>query len=445
LSHRGIEVWLDEQQMDPGASLPKRIQDAIRSCSHLLVLLTKTSTMSIWVQKEIAFARKRKPPVTILPVVGESDVQSPLLDETVGIDISDTCYFETALDNLTQAVSGNADQSFRNISLLRKDLEQLGREMPQLSSVQLSEYESHAYFNAIPIDSSTMHEVETFAAIQWDLAAKQDEPKTLSSAHPPSDNVAFAAADLFRKHGLGYYVLTRFVETCENRQSVHNMFSYLTDGLQQNDGAVEKVCHLFAKSQQPQHVTLRWFVIREFERLSEMQMNWAIAHFIQNAKSPENDGIFTAFALFKRMPNSKALENLWERWISQGQIGFDGKLHADIVILFFRLMNDAIVDGLAQFHPGLKLFRNHFRSLARGRKLQERLAAADILSYAQKEHYTQLPNLCEELSAALSSAEWKELNLPAKITSLFAELVTKAERGDDVMAARLRLYEVVNA
>jgi hypothetical protein len=65
-------------------------------------------------------------------------------------------------------------------------------------------------------------------------------------------------------------------------------------------------------------------------------------------------------------------------------------------------MNDAVAQGLGQFQSCIKLFRNHIRNLARGRELRERLAAAEILILAHDEQYVQLPDLCEEVRAALS-------------------------------------------
>ncbi len=220
------------------------------------------------------------------------------------------------------------------------------------------------------------------------------------------------------------------------------MFSHLTNGSQQIDDSIEKVRLLFVRAIQPQHVALRWFVICEFERMSEAQKAWAVAHFVQNADSPENDALFTAFALFKLMPADKALESLWSRWVSQGRVGFDGELHLDHTQVFFRLMNDAVSQELAQFQPCIKLFTNHIRNLARGRELCERLAAAEILILAHHEQYVQLPDLCEEVGAAPYRAEWKELDLPAAVTSAFVGLVGTVEQGGD---ARLAYTELLKA
>lgn len=277
LGHRGFEVWLDEQQIQITETLTKRVRQAIQSSSRLLVLLTEASvSTSKWVPREVAFAREQTPSIAIVPLIAESDVQSPLLDETLGVNLSDTAFVESAIDDLARALRGDAVLGSRDTALMRKDLERLGRDLPLLSAIQLSRYQSHDSFEAIRIDTSMMHEVETFVAIEWDLATapnrgSQAEDSAADGGISPSDQIAYETADLFRKHGLGYYVLTAFVNTCVDRISVHNMFSRLTNGPQQIDGAVEKVRLLFVGAIKPQHVALRWFVLCEFERMSEAQ------------------------------------------------------------------------------------------------------------------------------------------------------------------------------
>lgn len=153
LRHRGLDVWLDESEMQAGDALPGRIRTAIQSRSHLLVLLTEASVHSSWVSREIAFARELSPEVTVVPITGETNVSSPLLDETLGVDVSDTALLEARLDELVHSIGGNPAE--RDVVLMRPDLEQLGHELPLLSAIQLSEPQSHAFFDALPIDAST--------------------------------------------------------------------------------------------------------------------------------------------------------------------------------------------------------------------------------------------------------------------------------------------------
>jgi hypothetical protein len=59
-------------------------------------------------------------------------VQSPLLDEALGVNLSDTAFVEAALDDLARALRGHAVHGSRDTALMRKDLERLGRELPLL-------------------------------------------------------------------------------------------------------------------------------------------------------------------------------------------------------------------------------------------------------------------------------------------------------------------------
>jgi len=444
LRHRGLDVWLDESEMQAGDALPGRIRTAIQSRSHLLVLLTEASVHSSWVSREIAFARELSPEVTVVPITGETNVSSPLLDETLGVDVSDTALLEARLDELVHSIGGNPAE--RDVVLMRPDLEQLGHELPLLSAIQLSEPQSHAFFDALPIDASTSHEVETFVAIEWDIASAPGNSEGAASegGFTPSVHVALAAAGVYRSHGLGYYVLTSFAKSCHDRFVVHNMFSRLVDAPQQSEAAIERVCRLLALTQTPQQIALRCFVLREFARLSERQKQWAVAYLVQRSPTPANDAGVTAFAFFKLMPRDQAVKRLWEKWISDGRFDFDADaLHLDMAALFFSMMNDAARDHLDQFNHGLRLFQNRVRGLGRGRNILEVIAAADILFEAQKHKYVQLKELCEELAAAPSTAEWNRLALPEEVTRAFFELVADIQCGTNGLTSWVKFREVV--
>jgi hypothetical protein len=58
------------------------------------VLLTKASvSISKWVPRAVAFARELTPPIAIVPLIAESDVQSPLLEETLAKTIGGLARF----------------------------------------------------------------------------------------------------------------------------------------------------------------------------------------------------------------------------------------------------------------------------------------------------------------------------------------------------------------
>jgi len=53
----GVDVYLAENDPQPGAGLAKKVTDAIRASDAVVVLLTENAAASPWVQQEIGAAR----------------------------------------------------------------------------------------------------------------------------------------------------------------------------------------------------------------------------------------------------------------------------------------------------------------------------------------------------------------------------------------------------
>jgi TIR domain len=53
----GVEVYLAENDPQPGANLAKKVTDAIKASDAVVVLLTETAASSPWVQHEIGVAQ----------------------------------------------------------------------------------------------------------------------------------------------------------------------------------------------------------------------------------------------------------------------------------------------------------------------------------------------------------------------------------------------------
>lgn len=60
LLKKGHEVWLDKWELLPGDSLTEKISDGMINSSYLLVLLSKKSVASNWVQRELEIAINRQ-------------------------------------------------------------------------------------------------------------------------------------------------------------------------------------------------------------------------------------------------------------------------------------------------------------------------------------------------------------------------------------------------
>src|SRR5919112_5585033 len=82
LQDRAISAWIDRMEIRPGDSLIKKIKEGIGSADALLVLITKNSVRSKWVQKEVRIAsslqRKEGAPRIIPLVVAPCKIPSSL-------------------------------------------------------------------------------------------------------------------------------------------------------------------------------------------------------------------------------------------------------------------------------------------------------------------------------------------------------------------------------
>ena len=78
LKNRGFKVWLDQEEVDPGAEFMARIFNAIESSTVLVFLSSEQSNQSPYVQLEILYAQAKGK--AILPIVlDDSDFNSSLL------------------------------------------------------------------------------------------------------------------------------------------------------------------------------------------------------------------------------------------------------------------------------------------------------------------------------------------------------------------------------
>ena len=59
LRRRGVSVWFDQQEILAGDSLVGRIREGIESADYLLVLLSRSSLSSVWVEREVGIAFER--------------------------------------------------------------------------------------------------------------------------------------------------------------------------------------------------------------------------------------------------------------------------------------------------------------------------------------------------------------------------------------------------
>ena len=90
LRRQGWDTWLDESDIRGGASWAASIQQALRSCSVMVLLVTANSVAKEWVLDEVAAARNLRVPIipAVLQHVRLPDEVQFMLQRTQFVDVS---------------------------------------------------------------------------------------------------------------------------------------------------------------------------------------------------------------------------------------------------------------------------------------------------------------------------------------------------------------------
>lgn len=87
LHDNGVEIFLDQNDIEAGDVLPERLVQGIEWCDKVLLLWSASAARSRWVEKEwnLAYERRKK----IVPYVLDRTTLPSLLDELVYVDAAD--------------------------------------------------------------------------------------------------------------------------------------------------------------------------------------------------------------------------------------------------------------------------------------------------------------------------------------------------------------------
>ena len=105
LAKRGIKTWFDQQEILVGDSISERIREGLRSADYLLVLLSKETRKSVWVDREIGVAFKKfgdDANIAIIPVRIDDSPVSPLFSTIKYVDLY--AGYEKALSDILSRI-----------------------------------------------------------------------------------------------------------------------------------------------------------------------------------------------------------------------------------------------------------------------------------------------------------------------------------------------------
>lgn len=108
LTANGISVWLDEQRIRVGDSIPEKIAQGLAESDYFLIAMSQKSSESAWVQKELNSAlmsevQRRK--VNILPLKLDDTTMPLIIADKKYADFSKS--YRAGLDDLLTALKGS--------------------------------------------------------------------------------------------------------------------------------------------------------------------------------------------------------------------------------------------------------------------------------------------------------------------------------------------------
>lgn len=416
--------------MRVGDRLPAKLEQEILTSSHFLVLLTRKALASRWVNMEIEIAEKASDSsLSIIPILGETNLHTSLLDKFVGADISDKAVFEKVMDQLALLMRGHPQSERRDRECLTADLDRIVKEVPSLLSLVNRGANHLQIADTILLKSSISDEVETFLMVLYELA---EDASQLS--------VAQLAANFFRRAGIGFDVMAKFLLTVEKGDDTWPVFQELSSdkGVKALE-LIDRYMQLFCLVRWPLDTHFRWFMENQFDQMNDAQKNLAVSYLLSPKRGPGSGAIDLAYYLYSRLPLNTSLESLWEQWAYSGAL-----ISGEDPAIFFRMMRQATKEGLFQFDSVMSAFQSHCRGLARSGIPTNCLSVAKILCKAGEEHYPRRRELAEEMQRAVGSYEWKQAPMPEAFTSSFLRITEMVLR-DNPNDARNELLAAYRA
>lgn len=104
LESKGVRVWLDSEQIRPGDRFPGALARAIGDVRSVIVILSRGSLQSPWVEEEYSLALARRCHVIAALI---DDVEAPgFVEGRTWVDFRDEAEFEASLDHLVFGITG---------------------------------------------------------------------------------------------------------------------------------------------------------------------------------------------------------------------------------------------------------------------------------------------------------------------------------------------------
>ena len=138
LAHRGIPIWFDETELEPGDSIIGTIEAGIDRMEYLIAVLSPASVTSRWVTEEVRMALHkgiRGKKFGVIPVL-RADCEIPgFLRDKKYVDMRPVADYQVGIERIVRKISRSLEfkdslqKLQKDLSLVQRDGEGLAREL----------------------------------------------------------------------------------------------------------------------------------------------------------------------------------------------------------------------------------------------------------------------------------------------------------------------------
>jgi TIR domain len=404
LKHRGITIWIDEEELSGGNTLPRALRRAILGSTHVILVGTSSSRLSRWVQAELDYAKSpifRRP--IIVPLIFEDGLNVwSVMNEYVGLDCRNAATIEERIDELSKLIT-NRDQSEKaNHSVLNTDIDSVARECPALAPLVEAFRDQRGRLSPtlseLRLTSQELHNLDFLLTVFFELSNKSEHYRVLEFA-----------AQAFARFGSAQSLIKHVIRNPIYGQNHLNF--YLPKLIPENScepAILDAAFNFFSLCRDQSYLAIHTILRLHIASLTADQQEKCADLVLVSDAGPGSYRMDAAMALMKCSMFTPALVDLWRNWIRGGRFDAAGKeVGSEPPSMLFTFLNRFKDENYSEFETLRDDHLQRFKNMMRSRDIALIVDATAQLYAAAQGKYYGCDALVEETFHALGSAEWK--------------------------------------
>ena len=383
----GIKIWIDESDLQFGASLTEDIRQHIETADVLLVIASQTSAESEWVGLEVDYAREHHK--TIIPFFVAPLSEHARFRNYLGVDATAPQAFADVVEQLMLSLFRSAGLKPQPVdpAVVAAGLRDLAREEPDLAPLIVG-----------CLDSEGLHGENMETVFRVAFHAVDDALNALFELKP-CNAIAYHAAAGFRTAGAGVRALSSWIAATGNGELplVNAVGSPLQPEL------IPTAIKLLGSCSPPNDHALYQFIHHNAAAFDDAQRK-AVIRLVTWPVRADTDGLtdVLGWVALKHFPESMEIQQMFMRWIRNG--AFDGKPKGPMDLA--GQLADAHNENLTGWGNIHKALRDHVREYLRSGDKKKVFVATDHIQAAADSGAPVLASLLRETEGVSGTAEW---------------------------------------